>query len=525
MTLQKRYDQLATDRTSILMRARLCSTLSIPTLFPPEGAGNATAYPTPWQAMGARCVNNLAAKLLLALFPPNAPFFRLTIDDFTLSQIAKQDGARAEVEKGLNRIERAVMGELETGTARPSLFEALKQLIVSGNALLMVTPNNSVRVHRLDRYVVKRDPMGNPLEIITKECISRLELTDEVRELVGTATPAEPTTADTSDNIDLYTGWRLVKVGNTAMWRVSQEVKGVAIPGSNGTYPHDKCPARPLRWTALDGEDYGRGIFEEYLGDFKSLEGLQQAIVQGSVAAAKVLFLVKPNSSTKKDVIAKSESGDVASGNKEDVTVLQMEKYNDFKVAQETRNNIIQSLSFAFMLNTAIQRQGERVTAEEIRYMAQELESSLGGVYSTMSQDLQLPLVSILMSNMERAGKLPALPKGKVKPAITTGIEAIGRGDDITRLSSFLADLEPLGPGVAAQYINVGDYIMRAGTARQIDMDGLVKPDAQVQQEQQQAQMQALAQKVGPNVVNKGAEMMAAHGGGMPQPQGATPNG
>lgn len=522
MTLQKRYEQLATDRTSVLMRARLCSTLSIPTLFPPEGAGNATAYATPWQAMGARCVNNLAAKLLLALFPPNAPFFRLTIDDFTLSQIAKQEGARAEVEKGLNRIERAVMGELETGTARPALFEALKQLIVSGNALLMVTPNNSVRVHRLDRYVCKRDPMGNPLEIITKECISRLELPDEVRELVNTQKPAEVAN-DTQDNIDLYTGWRLVKQGKSAMWRVSQEVKGIALPGSNGTYPHDKCPARPLRWTALDGEDYGRGIFEEYLGDFKSLEGLQQAIVQGSVAAAKVLFLVKPNSATKKDVIAKSESGDVANGNKEDVTVLQMEKFNDFRVAQETRNNIIQSLSFAFMLNTAIQRQGERVTAEEIRYMAQELESSLGGVYSTMSQDLQLPLVSILMSNMERAGKLPALPKGKVKPAITTGIEAIGRGDDITRLSSFLTDLEPLGPGVAAQYINVGDYIKRAGTARQIDMDGLVKTDAQVKQEQQQAQMQALAQRVGPNVVNKGAEMMQA--GHMPTPQGATPNG
>ena len=518
-SLQNRYAQLATDRNVYLDRARLAAKLCIPTLFPPDGSNKSTHFPTPWQSMGARCVNNLASKLLLALFPPNAPFFRLQIDDFNLQKLAGDPKLKAEVDKGLNRIERAVMMELETSAARPALFQALKELVVGGNSLIVLDKDNRIRVFRLDRYVTKRDPMGNPLEIITKECISALELGPKLREFLGkndTPSTEEGGRPKANDDVDLYTGWKLVDDGGTVKWKVHQEIDGKELPDSKGEFPKDKCPARPLRWTTLDGEDYGRGMFEEYMGDFKSLEGLQKAIVQGSAAAAKVLFLVKPNSTTKKDTISKSESGAVESGNAEDVSVLQMEKYNDFRVAMETRNGLIQTLSFAFMLNTAIQRDGERVTAEEIRFMAQELETTLGGVYSTMSQDLQLPLCSIIMSNLERAGRMPTLPKGAVKPAVTTGIDAIGRGNDLDRLTAFLRDLEPIGPEAIQDYLVVGDYITRAGTARQINMDGLVRSEAEVAQRQQQRQMAELMSRAAPNVVNKAGDMLQAQQQGTP---------
>ena len=51
-----------------------------------------------------------------------------------------------------------------------------------------------------------------------------------------------------------------------------------------------------LRFNSVDGEDYGRGRVEEFLGDLKTLEGLSQALVEGSAAAAKVIFLVSPSS-------------------------------------------------------------------------------------------------------------------------------------------------------------------------------------------------------------------------------------
>ena len=66
------------------------------------------------------------------------------------------------------------------------------------------------------------------------------------------------------------------------------ELNGITVPGSEGSYTKKKCPFLALRFTSMDGEDYGRGYVEEYLGDLKSLESLTQSIVEGSAAAAKV---------------------------------------------------------------------------------------------------------------------------------------------------------------------------------------------------------------------------------------------
>jgi hypothetical protein len=138
----------------------------------------------------------------------------------------------------------------------------------------------------------------------------------------------------------------------------------------------------------------------------------------------------------------------------------------------------------AFLLNSSVQRNGERVTAEEIRYVASELEDGLGGVYSILSQEFQLPFVTRIMWQMERQKKLPPLPKGLVRPVITTGLEALGRGHDLTKLDTLLQRLQPLGPEVIATYLKVGDYITRVGTSLGIDMAGLVATQAEVQQAQ-----------------------------------------
>lgn len=493
VSVKARYQNLSTDRDPYLARARECSTLTIPSLIPPEGNTGATKLPTPYQATGARGVNTLAAKLLLALLPPNSPFFRLTIDDFTLEQLTQQEGMRAEVEEALNKVERAVMGEIEGTAIRTPSFSALRHLLVGGNVMLFLPQNGGMRLFPLSSYVVKRDSMGNVLEHITLEKIAPASLPENIRSFVMDGADSN----DLQKDVEVYTH----VIRKDGKWHVKQEAHGKEIPGSAGTYPLDKSPWIPLRFITVDGEDYGRGFVEEYLGDLKSLEGLTKAIVQGSAAAAKVLFLVRPNGTTSLKVLTESESGDVRSGNAQDVTVLQMDKFADFRVALETMNGLKESLAFAFMLNTAIQRNGERVTAEEIRYMAQELESTLGGVYSTLSLEFQLPLVNRLMHQMERKGKLPSLPKGVVRPAIVTGVEAIGRGNDLNKLSQFLAGISQIPE--ALQALNVSDFVKRFGTSLGIDMKGLVLSEEEMAQKAQQAQMMAMMEKLGPNAVNQ----------------------
>ena len=177
-------------------------------------------------------------------------------------------------------------------------------------------------------------------------------------------------------------------------------------------------------------------------------------------------------------------------GDVNDVSTLQLQKSQDFRIALDTITQVRDRLSFAFLLNSSVQRNAERVTAEEVRFMAQELESALGGVYSVLSQEFQLPLVNLLLQRLVKSKKMPKFPKDTVKPQIVTGIEALGRGQDLNKLSQFLQYLGPLGPEAIMQNLNLDDYIDRLGASLGIDTGGLIKTPEQKQMEAQQAQEQ-----------------------------------
>lgn len=475
-TIKSRWTKLITLKHAILQRARQCAMVTIPALLPPEGHTEQQALGTPWQGLGARGVNHLASKLMLAILPPNTPFFRMMLDDFSMEKFSQEPGAKAEIDKALNKIERAVMNWVETSKARVPIFEALRLLIATGNTLLYIPNTGGVKTYRLDQYCVKRDPLGNVIEIVILERCHPSTLPESVRDI------AEKATKNHDETVDLYT--RVLR--NEGKWEVNQEVNDVSIPESKGIFDIDDCPYLALRWTAIASEDYGRGLAEEYLGDLISLEGLMQAIVEGSVAASKVLFLNNPNGTTNSTALSKAANGSFVAGNAADVTVLQMQKYADFKIAAETIDRIERRLSYAFLLNTSVQRQAERVTAEEIRFMIGELEDSLGGQYSILAQELQLPFVSRMMKQMRGLGKLPPIPK-EIKPIITTGLEALGRGHDLNKLDMFIKQLQPLGEETVGAYLRVDNYITRVGTALGLDTDGLVNSQEEVQQLQQQS--------------------------------------
>ena len=387
------------------------------------------------------------------------------------------------------------MQEIEVRGLRVPISEALKQLIVTGNVLLYLPPKEQIRVFRLDRYIVKRDAMGNVLKIITKESLSPLSLPDRAKDLIP-----DPDSETPHKSHDLYTciQW----TGTNLM--VHQEINGGIVPGSEGSFPKNKCPYLALRFTSMDGEDYGRGYVEEYLGDLKSLESLTQSIVEGSAAAAKVLFLVRPNGTTRVKTLAESPNGAIVTGDDNDVSSLQLGKSQDFNVAQQTIQILQTRLSRVFLMNSSIRRDAERVTAEEIRIAHQELEIALGGVYSVLSQEFQLPMVELLMNKMQKEKKIPELPKEGLKPLIITGVEALGRGEDLNRLGQFMQSVMPLGPEAMGE-INISDYITRLAGSLGIDTEGLVKSMEQKQLEKQEAEA-AQAQMMNQQTLSRMAE-------------------
>lgn len=516
VTLKSRFNKLDSDRQAVLDRARKCSELTIPSLLPPEGSDDNTEFTTPYQGLGAIGVNNLAAKLLLTLLPPNQPFFKLGVDDFTLQEFG--DETRAEVEKSLNRIERAIFNEVETKAIRVPSFSIFKHLAVTGNIATYQPDEGGLRIFRLDQYVVERDSMGNLVEIIIKEIVSPLALPEEIRTFVLSQTSdSEESDDDSNKDVELYTQVKLNEDGTK--WLLTQEVKGEAIPDSEGEYKLEDNPYQALRWSHDVGTAYGRGFVEEYLGDLLTLEALSKAITEDSVIASRTIFLVNPTGMTNAKKFRDAKNGDVIEGIPDDIGTAKVDRHSDLQLVLNRIATLEQRLSRAFLMFEAIQRDAERVTAEEIRRLAQELENSLGGVYSVLTQEFQLPLIKRIMKQMVKAKRIPELPKEVAEPKIVTGIDGLGRGNDLESLRMFADTGMLLGQETFVQSVQPLDFLTRVGTALGFDMDGLLKTQEMLQAENKEATSNQMMSSVLPEIT-KG--MMAAE---QPQEQIQQPQG
>ena len=496
-TAAQRYEQLRVDRNSPLMRARDCSKVTIPGLIEDENYGDAGRLPTPYQSLGARGVGHMTSKLAVTLFPTNENFFKLEIDSLAILASNQDPQMITEFDSALVKVEQAVMRQFEVLGGRAAMHEALKHLIVGGNVLLYIS-DEGIKVIHLDSYVLCRDPMGNVTEIVVEE------------EIFKDALPEEYLEEDEEDDDDMEK--RMVKIYTCIKFMDDQchwyqEIKGKEVPGTHGKCAADVAPWIALRQDRVDSEMYGRSYVEQYYGDLLALENLYKAILEASASLSKVLFLCNPNGTTRPRTLSQASNGSIVQGNAADVTVLQAAgKSQDLQIANQTIERIENRLAFAFMLNTAIQRPGERVTAEEIRYMAQELDAGISGLYSILSRELQLPLVRRLIHILRRKRKLPDFPRSEVtgepliKEKAVTGIEAIGRGDDRNKLIDFIQTAnQALGPQAMTQFLNVEEALRRLAASGSIDTTNLVKTKAQLQQEaaaqaeaEQQAQQQQL---------------------------------
>ena len=498
MKARDRYTQLTRGRTQFLHTAVECSRLTLPYLIQEDLSSRPEHQKlhTPWQSVGAKATVNLAAKLMLALIPPQTSFFKLQIQDNKIG-VEFPPEIRSELDLSFAKMERMVMDYINASNDRVVVHQALKHLIVSGNALIFMG-KDGLKNYPLNRYVVNRDGNGHVCEIVTKELISR--------RLLGTDLPV-PTpnapgdegykTGSDDHDVEVYT---YVRLDDNGRWVWHQEAMDMILPGSRSTAPKNTSPWLVLRFNTVDGEDYGRGRVEEFLGDIRSLEGLSQALVEGSAAAAKVVFLVSPSSTTKPKTIADAGNGAIVQGRPDDVGVVQVQKAADFRTAQEQMQALERRINDAFLVLQV--RQSERTTAEEVRLTQMELEQQLGGLFSLLTVEFLVPYLNRTLHILQRNKELPKIPKDVVKPQIIAGVNAIGRGQDQESLVMFAQTLaQTMGPEIMAKFLDPGEYVKRLAAAQGIDVLNLVKtPETMAQEsekQQQQAQQQMLLKQAG----------------------------
>ena len=515
---KKRYDQLAVERENFLERARECSRLTLPLVIRENRSGDRSidSYETPWQSVGARGVNNLSSNLMLSLFPTNLKFFRLLVSDNAFEEYGEEaEQIKLEVDESLATIEQTVFEEIEDKNLRPTIFDALKNLIIAGNCLIYVQPDGNVRSYSLEDYVCHRDVEGNLTDVVVKEVISatvakNLNIEDSVLDL-----PSEDASANDKE-VALYT---CIELQDDGKYYIYQEVKGKVLKDTEAYVEADALPFLALRMTKVTGESYGRSYVESVYGDLRSLEGLQKAIVEASAIMSKVVFMVDPASTTNARALASAENGDVINGRATDVTPLQVAKGNDLASGFQTLQRLENRVSLAFNLLDNALPAGGRTTATEINHLITSLEKVLAGTYAMLSSEFTRPLVRIIIKRLSDEGLIPELPK-EVKLIISTGVSSLGRTSDLERLQQFVGLANQIAPEEFARVANHREILRATANATGVDK-GLLKTDeelaiqeqqmmeAQQQQlEQQQALMRQeqegrVVEKVAPQLVNQ----------------------
>jgi len=488
--IQSEFERLDNRRTNKLQRAQDCSRLTVPGLYPEDGFTETMELPDIYSSLPARGVMALASRMVSAIYPLNqTPFFNLEIDQ----QYVPQGVDTTETMSQLARLDKKIMDKLSSTNLRQELFVLFQHLIVIGDALFQCTDDYQFRVHRIDHYVVQRYPDGRVYRIILREWVDPDAIPenwnyDSKAEMYGS-----PENGPSSDHKPYFT--EIVWNPSTSKWDVSVEYCGQVVDG--GTY--DVNPYIPQVWSRIAGEDYGRSLCEEHIGDIRTLEALTKSLVEAAAANAEFRIGVDPTGITEVSDLQETENGDFVPARAVDVFAVQLAKQIDLGPMAGVRQDLIQNLSRTFLLQSSVQRNADRVTATEIREVAQELDQTLGGIFSGMARDIQIPLVRRAMILMSRDKLIPkelvsliTSDKGMLNLKVRTGLEALNRevqNSQLAQWAQIVGSIKDLQP-----YIDWYGWGVKWTSSFGLEPVGLIKTPQQLEAEQQKAAQSSIEQ-------------------------------
>lgn len=497
-TASARWGDLNGKRQGFISRCESYAEYTLPKICLRDGYDQANIeLQHDWQALGAQGVNHLSNKLVLALFAPSRPFFRLDANTKLRDQLANAGQSIMSAAATLAAAEMDAVKEMDRKNMRTKIYDAMKHIVITGNAL-MILEKEGMRVVGIKSYCVKRDIYGKVLEGILKERVQRKALQAEVLEYLGNKVQC-----DADDCVTMYHWWCR---GDDMKYKETVWVGETCLPDKfGGTYTEQSLPYRAITWDLASGDDYGTGLVEDYAGDFLALSEMSKAIVQAAMLASQFRWVVDPNSLTDANAVAASVNGDVLTGTSTNFSILQA-KAGDYATLFQAAQTYINRIGQGFLLQSAVTRQAERVTKEEILRNADELETSLGGAYSRIAVDVQMPLAYYLLTS---AGK--DILGSDLEPVIVTGLAALSRTGDRDNLILLIQDVaafDNLSPQTKMRFNTVAVYSALC-SARGLATETYLLSEDQYQQAvaQQQAQlMQMQAAQAGINVAEDRAK-------------------
>lgn len=496
--IKQRASELETVRNKYRDRAREYSKVTLPQLVPELEDTGSVEFQNDYNTEGAKLVSNLANSYVETLFPAGRSFIKMDMETEDYADQEKQGNSKVDIQSTFAIIERDFRQYFDSVQSRPALLEALKQLIVSGNVLLYKGMDGMLQTYAIDEYFVLRSLDGTVLEIITEDKKTVGSLPTELYSQVIAEMDLEE--GDVETEVSLFTWIR--KDPTSDMWYVDQSVDAIPV-GEQNTYTTEKLRWIPVMWNRTRREMYGRGLVEEHYGSLWTLSILCEALAVGCVTLSDIKYFVRPGSMIDIKTVNESASGTYHYGDVDDINALSTDRARDMSLIENVIERYKRHLSEVFMYLAGTMRDAERVTAEENRLRARSLEQAHGGVYSSLAVTMQKPLARLYLQEM----KVTGLEEAGVKMTITTGLDALSRGNENDRINHWFADLAAANnlPPQFIPYFRSEDFLKATASGRDVDHTKYLNTEEEVQQ-QMAAQQEANAQNVAGEALAKNAD-------------------
>jgi hypothetical protein len=486
MMLQERFRILDGNRQSKLERARYCSSLTIPTILPPESWDEGRTLPQPYSSVASRGVTSLASRMLSALIPLNdAPFFRFSLKDGSF--------VPHEIDQYLETLAYQVYRKLTSTNLRESVYQALQHLIITGDVLMMMDENYYFTNYRLDQYVVQRNVMGEVIEVVHLE-YEAID-PDDIR--------WDQSSIEYREGFCTYYCQYLRQEDGTWYYR-KEHANGDLV--SDGVYVIP--PFAVLRWFSIPGENYGRSHCEDILGDLRSLESYTKAQIEGLAAASAFWIAIDPGGVTEIDDVALMRNGSFVSARQQDVfTISPAATMNpQIQAASAAVETMRREIGQAFLMTGQALPSGDRVTATAVRMIGSELETVLGGAFSSIARTLMQPIVNrcivqMLADELLEEGLEEQFfeEDGTLTLHIITGLQALSRDSDLQKLMQ-LGEMVRNLPPEAVSTFKWDAYASQLITSLGFDPRQWVRGEEEVREMQLQQQGQSAQAWLKPQV-------------------------
>ena len=376
--------------------------------------------------IGPHLVNSLSSSIVDLMFPNDRPFFTPKLSkDFKKSLGDSYEQKKGEINTKLKLLQDAAIEEFDLTEYRPKALSAVKLMMVTGNALILREKTeydeDVVMVRNMHNYCIERDQASKPSRIMTCDIKKFRNLPDEYKTVLD-----KEKQHNGDEDIRCY---QLFERYSQKMWL---HIKGVEkhILSERRVNRKD-LGLIPLSWHMPENLSYSPGLVQDHNVLFtdlyntnSSLHKLRQIIQQTRVA-------VDPASGMTTEDWYSSEDGDTLAVHPDAIKGIDLGLWQQYQQLTEDSERIKRTLYQIFLYDLGLRRDGERVTAEEIRYFAFQLQKTNSELYSTLTKIWLKQEAEYLLKNFDT----------ELDIEITTGIENLSREGQLTALVKSFQEL------------------------------------------------------------------------------------